>query len=100
MKTNYFGGVYCTKCVIDDMKKRKFGRIVFVSSQAGQLGIFGFTAYSGSKFAIKGFCEALQMEVKPYNVSVTIAYPPDTDTPGFKEENLIKVISVLNRWKI
>ena len=92
MKTNYFGGVYCTKCVIDDMKKRRSGgRIVFVSSQAGQLGIFGFTAYSGSKFAIKGFCEALQMEVKPYNISVTIAYPPDTDTPGFKQENLIKV---------
>ena len=73
------------------MKKRQFGRICFVSSQAGQLGIFGFTAYSGSKFAIKGLCEALQMEVKPYNISITIAYPPDTDTPGFKEENLFKV---------
>ena len=40
------------------------GRVVFVSSQAGQLGLFGFTAYSPSKFAIRGLAEALQMEVR------------------------------------
>lgn len=39
------------------------GRIVFLSSQAGQVGLYGFTAYSSSKFAIKGLAEALQMEV-------------------------------------
>ena len=39
------------------------GRIVFVSSMAGQTGIFGFTAYSASKFALTGFAQALQMEV-------------------------------------
>lgn len=66
------------------------GRIVFVSSQAGQLGLFGYTAYSSSKFAIRGLAEALQMEVKPYNVYVTVAYPPDTDTPGLAEENKTK----------
>lgn len=31
------------------------------------------------------------MQVKPYNVYVTVAYPPDTDTPGFAEENKTKV---------
>jgi len=45
------------------MKRRKAGRILFISSQAGQIGIFGFSAYSGSKFALKGMAEALQMEV-------------------------------------
>lgn len=30
------------------------------------------------------------MQVKPYNVYVTVAYPPDTDTPGFAEENKTK----------
>ena len=91
MRVNYLGSVYCTKSVIESMKSRKFGRIVMVSSQAGQIGIFGYTAYSATKFALKGFSEALQMEVKPYNVYVTMAYPPDTDTPGLKEENLYKV---------
>lgn len=30
-------------------------------------------------------------QVKPYNVYVTVAYPPDTDTPGLAEENKTKV---------
>lgn len=46
------------------MKERRVGRIVFVSSQAGQLGIFGYSAYSASKFALRGLAEALQMEVR------------------------------------
>ena len=90
MRVNYFGGVFCTKAVVSSMKNRHFGRIVFVSSQAGQIGIFGYAGYSATKFALKGFAEALQMELKPYNIYLTLAYPPDTDTPGFKEENIGK----------
>jgi 3-dehydrosphinganine reductase len=95
MKVNYLGGVYCTRAVIEPMRHRHFGRIVFVSSQAGQIGIFGYSGYSASKFALKGFAESLQMEVKPYNIYVTVSYPPDTDTPGFKVENLTKVKKIL-----
>lgn len=91
MRVNYLGGIYCTKSVIESMKNRRFGRILFVSSQAGQIGIFGYSAYSASKFALRGLVEALQMEVKPYNIYVTLSFPPDTDTPGFKEENITKV---------
>ncbi len=87
MKTNYLGTVYCTKSVVDSMKSRRTGRIVFISSQAGQIGIFGYTAYSPTKFALKGFCDCLQMELKPYNVRMTLVFPPDVDTPGLKEEN-------------
>ncbi|KAL8182598.1 UNVERIFIED_CONTAM: hypothetical protein K2H54_058510 [Gekko kuhli] len=91
MSVNYLGSVYPTHAVITTMKERRMGRIVFVSSQAGQLGLFGFTAYSATKFALRGLAEALQMEVKPYNVYITVAYPPDTDTPGFAEESKTKV---------
>ncbi|XP_058133842.1 3-ketodihydrosphingosine reductase isoform X2 [Dasypus novemcinctus] len=90
MSINYLGSVYPSRAVITTMKERRVGRIVFVSSQAGQVGLFGYTAYSPSKFALRGLAEALQMEVKPYNVYVTVAYPPDTDTPGFAEENKTK----------
>ena len=92
MRTNYLGGVFCSKAVIETMKNRRFGRIVFVSSQAGQIGIYGYTAYSPTKFALRGLAESLQMEVKPYNIFVTVCFPPDTDTPGLQEENLTKVI--------
>ena len=35
-----------------------------VSSVAGQAGVFGYTAYSASKFALQGLAQALQMEVR------------------------------------
>uniref|UniRef100_A0A8C2Q409 3-dehydrosphinganine reductase n=1 Tax=Cyprinus carpio TaxID=7962 RepID=A0A8C2Q409_CYPCA len=90
MEVNYLGSVYPTRAVITTMKERRMGRIMFVSSQAGLIGLFGYTAYSPSKFALRGLAEALQMEMKPYNIYVTVAYPPDTDTPGFAEENKTK----------
>ncbi|XP_069469791.1 3-ketodihydrosphingosine reductase isoform X1 [Ambystoma mexicanum] len=90
MEVNYLGSVYPSRAVIGTMKERRMGRIVFVSSQAGQIGLFGYTAYSPTKFALRGLAEALQMEVKPYNIYITVAYPPDTDTPGFAEENKTK----------
>lgn len=87
MNVNYLGAVYCTRAVIQSMKQRRFGRIVFISSQAGQIGIFGYTGYSASKFALRGFVECLQMEVKPFNIQLTTSFPPDTDTPGLAKEN-------------
>ncbi|KFD71692.1 LOW QUALITY PROTEIN: hypothetical protein M514_04254 [Trichuris suis] len=84
---------FFTQCLpfIAGMKRRasdqlKSRRVCFVSSQAGQIGLYGYTAYSASKFALRGFAEALQMECRPYNVWITIAYPPHTDTEGFAEE--------------
>ena len=74
------------------MRQFGSGRIVLVSSQAGQVGVFGYTSYCATKFALKGFAESLQMELARENIFVTVAYPPDTDTPGFAEENKTKPI--------
>lgn len=63
MEVNYLGSIYPTRAVITTMKERRMGRIVFMSSQAGQIGLFGYTAYSPSKFALRGLAESLQMEV-------------------------------------
>lgn len=87
---NLLGTVYATKACLPYMKKQKRGRIVFISSQAGQIGLFGYTAYCSSKFALRGFAEALQMEVKPYNIYVTTNFPPDTNTPGLHSEDETK----------
>ncbi|XP_026556869.1 3-ketodihydrosphingosine reductase [Pseudonaja textilis] len=92
MAINYLGSVYPTRAVVGKMKERRKGRIVFVSSQAGQVGVYGYSAYSATKYALRGLAESLLMEVKPYNIYVTIAYPPDTDTPGFAEECQNKVL--------
>ncbi|XP_014275025.1 3-ketodihydrosphingosine reductase [Halyomorpha halys] len=84
---NCLGSIMTTRAVIEGMKSRGEGHIIFVSSQSGLIGIYGLTAYSASKFALRGFAEALQMEVQTYGIKITIAYPPDTDTPGFAVEN-------------
>ncbi|XP_057321811.1 3-ketodihydrosphingosine reductase [Microplitis mediator] len=87
---NLMGTYYCTKAVIPRMKSAKDGIIVITSSQAALLGIFGYSAYCSSKFALRGLAESLAMEVNPHNVSVTLCLPPDTDTPGFAIEELSK----------
>ena len=64
MEMNYLSAVNTTKAALPSMIQQQRGRIVFLSSQAGQIGLFGFSAYSGSKFALRGMAEALQMEVQ------------------------------------
>lgn len=68
------------------MKARRNGHIALVSSAAGQCAIWGYTAYSPSKFALRGFAEALQMELLPHNIGVSVLFPPNTNTEGFEEE--------------
>lgn len=86
MKVNYLSAVYATRAVVDDMKARKTGHISFVSSAAGQFAIYGYSAYSPTKFALRGFADTLHMELLPYKVNVGVLYPPNTDTEGFKVE--------------
>lgn len=43
-----------------------------------QFPMYGYTAYSSSKFALRGLAEVLQQEVDPYNIKISISFPPDT----------------------
>lgn len=90
MEVNYFGTVYVTKAVLPGMLLRGSGYIVNIASLAGLIGVFGYTAYGASKFAVRGFTDALRAEVKPYGIGVSIVYPPDTDTPQLAYENQFK----------
>ena len=90
MRTNYFGPVYVTRTVLPAMVERGKGDVAFVCSLAGLMGIFGYTAYSASKFALRGFAEALRYEMKPKGIRVTVCYPPDTDTPQLAFEDPYK----------
>jgi 3-dehydrosphinganine reductase len=87
VNVNLRGSVFLTKCVIGRMKARKAGHVVFVSSQAGQIGLYGFTVYSATKFALRGLAEALRMETLAHNVDVSLVFPADTETPGLAKEN-------------
>ncbi|KAK9068428.1 hypothetical protein SSX86_012542 [Deinandra increscens subsp. villosa] len=86
---NLIGTFNLVKAALPGMKNRSDRKpvsIAFMSSQAGQVGIYGSTAYSASKFGLRGFAEALQQEVIADGIHVSLIFPPDTDTPGLAEE--------------
>jgi 3-dehydrosphinganine reductase len=57
---------------------------------AGFIGTFGYTAYGASKFAVRGFSDALRAEMKLHNIGVALVFPPDTQTPQLEYETKIK----------
>lgn len=89
MKINLYGARNTVAALLPYMKKNG-GCIINVSSVAGLIGVFGYTDYCASKFALIGFSEALKSELKKYGILVSVLCPPDTDTPGFEEENITK----------
>jgi 3-dehydrosphinganine reductase len=90
MELNYFGTLHPIRAVMGSMLERRKGTIVGISSAAGLVGVFGFGAYAPSKYAVRGLMDALRAEVETRGVFVACAFPPDTLTPGFDTENLIK----------
>ncbi|KAM6585362.1 hypothetical protein CsatB_012364 [Cannabis sativa] len=86
---NLIGSFNMIKAALPSMKDRGNrgpASIALMSSQAGQVGIYGYTAYSASKFGLRGLAEALQQELISQDIHVSLIFPPDTDTPGMAEE--------------
>lgn len=90
MAVNYFGSLYSIRAVLPAMVKHQQGHIVLISSGAGLIGVYGYSAYCPSKFALRGLAESLRGELKPKGIKLTVVYPPDTDTPQLAAENKIK----------
>jgi 3-dehydrosphinganine reductase len=90
MDVNYFGTVNIIKSVLPGMLVRSSGHIINISSLAGFFGVFGYSAYTATKFAVRGFSDVLRMELKPRGIRVSVVFPPDTDTPQLAFEAPLK----------
>jgi short-subunit dehydrogenase len=90
MKINLYGTRNTIAALLPAMKARGCGAIVNTSSIAGYVGVFGYTDYNASKFAVLGFSEALRCELVGYGIELFVLCPPDTDTPGLVVENQTK----------
>lgn len=61
-------------------------QLALVASMAGLTGVYGYSAYSASKFAVIGLGRALQFELKPLGIDVSLICPPSIDTPMVQKE--------------
>jgi 3-dehydrosphinganine reductase len=90
MEINYFGTLNICRAAVPGMIRRGSGHLVNVSSLVGIIAAFGYSAYGASKWAVRGLTDVLRYELKPHGVRVSIAFPPDTDTPQLAYEEPIK----------
>jgi NAD(P)-dependent dehydrogenase (short-subunit alcohol dehydrogenase family) len=74
-ETNFFGVVCVTQGVLPEMRQRRCGRIINMSSIAGKVALPLFGAYSASKFALEGMTDALRLEVHPFGIDVVLIEP-------------------------
>ena len=82
--TNVRGGFFCAQAVVPAMIEKRFGRIIFISSQSGLVGIPGQPVYCATKGALVNMVRALGVEWAKYDITV------NTVAPTFVETNLTR----------
>lgn len=83
---NFFGYFYGCQVALTQMKKQDGGVIININSTAGLDGKPEISAYSSSKFAIKGLTESIRKEVKDLNIKVYGIFPGGMQTDIYKEK--------------
>jgi len=81
METNYFGALRCIQAVAPQMRQRRSGCIINVTSVAGRIANSPLAPYTASKFALEALSEALAQEMKTFNVRVAVVEPGIIETP-------------------
>jgi 3-oxoacyl-[acyl-carrier protein] reductase len=84
IKSCLYGTFFCTRCVIPFMIERKWGRIINISSPAGERGHAGETAYGAAKAGLLGFTKSLAKEVAQHGITVNAVIPGFVPNEGTK----------------
>ncbi len=75
MDINFWGMVYGTKAFLNHFQERGNGHVINVSSLFGLVAFPNQAAYNSSKFAIRGYTEALALEMEGTGISVSSVHP-------------------------
>jgi len=73
--TNVFGLMEVTREILPLFRQQKSGVLINVASMGGRIGFPLYTLYNSTKWAVEGFSEALQYELKPLNIKVKVIEP-------------------------
>jgi NAD(P)-dependent dehydrogenase (short-subunit alcohol dehydrogenase family) len=75
MKIHFWAPYYTMQAVLPEMRNRRSGRIVNVSSIGGRVAVPHLAPYCASKFALRGLSGALRNELVKENIYITTAFP-------------------------
>ncbi|MBB3676209.1 SDR family oxidoreductase [Modestobacter versicolor] len=75
LDTNLLGSIQLIRAALPHLRAAGGGRVLQLSSSAGQVAWPGSSLYNAAKWGIEGFCEAVAAEVAPFGVGVTIVEP-------------------------
>jgi 3-dehydrosphinganine reductase len=86
MDVNYFGTLAMARAVIPHFLSRGTGYLVNVGSLASLEGVYGYSAYAPSKFAVHGLSQVLRAELRVHGIGVSVLQPPNTQTAQLEAE--------------
>ncbi|MEW6645248.1 MAG: SDR family oxidoreductase [Pseudomonadota bacterium] len=70
----------CSRQVVEDMRERRSGKIVSISSDSAMNGDIGTVDYASAKSGVLGFTRALARELGPFKINVNAVCPGPTNT--------------------
>jgi NAD(P)-dependent dehydrogenase (short-subunit alcohol dehydrogenase family) len=88
MDINFWGTVYGVKCFLPTLKREQRAHIVNLSSVFGLIAPAGQVPYAASKFAVRGFTEALRHELQGSSIAVSCVHPGGIRTPIARHSRL------------
>ena len=93
MEINLFGATRLIQLVLPEMRKRKYGKIVNISSVGGKVGLPMGCWYHASKFAVEGLSDSLRNEVRQFGIDVIVIEPGGTksEMTAIGSEDLMRV---------
>ena len=94
MSANFIGPMDLTRLVLPQMREKRCGRVINISSVSGMMAMPTMGAYSGSKFALEGATESLWYEMKSWGIHVTLVQP------GFIHSNSIRNVVVSKQARV
>ncbi|MBW8846845.1 MAG: SDR family NAD(P)-dependent oxidoreductase [Burkholderiales bacterium] len=97
-ETNVFGLLNVTRAVLPQMRERRAGHVINISSLGGYRSVAGFGVYCSTKFAVEGLTEALHAELAPLGIHATVVEPGYFRTEFLEGQSLVTSPRVLDDY--